>query len=260
MISVIIATKNGKKYISRAIESTLKQTAYSMPGFEIVVISDGSTDGTAEYVRTMYPSITFPVRVLENTESQGPGKARALAIQTVTNPYIAILDDDDWYINTEKLSNQIKALEENQTVVVVGAERTEFVSENGTHLSWYLPETDPQKIHNNMLLTCPVVNSSVVFRKSTYDSVGGLSDLRLAEDYDLWLRMGKVGSIINIPNTETAYTLRRNSASGSNGKHSTKLAMTHLQLVRKYKHDYPNYTLAVVKSYLRILKKGIFGF
>lgn len=255
MITTIIATKNGKSYIKNALDSVFKQTAASLPGFEVIVISDGSTDDTLDFVRSRFPTVV----TLENKESVGPGKARATAINSAKNKYIAIIDDDDSWINENKLKNQIDFLESHPNCVAVGAQKTEFVSEAGTHLFWYYHKTDPKVIHNRMLISCPIINSSVIFRKDAYDKVGGLSDMRLAEDYDLWLRMGQIGDICNIPNTETRYTLRKNSASGSNGKHSTKLAVTVLKLVQKYRNAYPNYYKALFKAYLRIIRKALIG-
>ncbi len=265
MISVIIATKNGEKYIANAIKNALSQTVAvqnqsnpsQFPGFEIIVVSDGSTDKTAEIVKGMIASDSR-IKLIELTENVGPGTARAKGISQSKNPYIAILDDDDSWINLSKLENQISFLESNPKAVVVGAEKTEFVSGSGTHLRWFFHKTDPEIIHAEMLLRCPIINSSVVFRKDAYEKVGGLSNLRLAEDYDLWLRMGKIGDIVNIKDAETRYTLRTNSASGSNGKDRVKLALVVLDLVRKYKDDYPNYRKALIKAYIRIARKFLF--
>lgn len=262
MISVIIATKNGEKYIARAIHNALEQSvavsnskdSSEFSGFEIVVVSDGSTDNTVNIVHELTVK-DARIRLVELTQNIGPGAARAKGIESSKNPYIAILDDDDMWINPKKLENQIQFLITHPKTVVVGAKKTEFVNESDKHLLWYMTRTDSKKIHDNMLVRCPIVNSSVVFRKETYDKVGGLSNLRLAEDYDLWLRMGQAGEISNIEGAETQYTLRSNSASGSNGKDRIKLALVVLQLVKKYRYAYPNYHKALLKAYARIVRK-----
>lgn len=265
MISVIIATKNGEKYIARAIQNALQQSVAvrnaenptEFAGFEIVVVSDGSSDNTASIVREISIKDSR-VRLIELKENVGPGLARAKAIEQSNNPYIAILDDDDQWINPRKLENQISYLKDHTEILVVGAEKTEFTTENGTHMWWYYHKTDPKIIHNEMLLRCPIINSSVVFKRDAYNKVGGFTNMRLAEDYDLWLRLAQIGDITNIPNTETQYTVRTNSASGSNGKDRIKLALVVLGLVKKYRHLYPNYHKALLKSYIRIVRKFIF--
>lgn len=266
MISTIIATKNGETYIAKAIKSALEQSVAiqnaqapsKYAGFEIIVVSDGSTDDTVKIVREMIANTDSRIKLVELTENIGPGLARAKGIEQSKNPYIAILDDDDSWINTDKLKNQIEFLETNPHVLVVGAEKTKFVNEKGTHMWWYIHEMDPKIIHDNMLVRCPLINSSVVFRKKSYDEVGGFTNMRLAEDYDVWLRLAQIGDITNIPNTETSYTVRTNSASGSNGKDRVKIALVVLGLVKKYRYKYPNYHKALIKAYIRIIRKFLF--
>jgi glycosyltransferase involved in cell wall biosynthesis len=265
MISVIIATKNGERYIARAIQNALQQSVAvrntenpaDFGGFEIIVVSDGSTDSTAKIVRDI-SSADSRVKLIGLKENVGPGLARAKGIEQSQNPFIAVLDDDDRWINPQKLENQVSYLKQHPNVLVVGAEKTEFVTENGTRLWWFYHKTNPKVIHDEMLLRCPIINSSVVFRKDAYNKVGGFTSLRLAEDYDLWLRLAQIGDITNIPGTETQYTVRANSASGSNGKDRIKLALAVLDLVKKYRHAYPNYYKALIKSYIRIIRKLFF--
>ncbi len=264
MISVIIATKNGSKTISKAIDSVLSQSVFMHPEQfkfpEILVVSDGSTDGVEEYLHTKYPPNKFPVKVFRNEESVGPGAARKIGITHSEKDYIAILDDDDWWINPKKLENQVSYLKTHHNVVAVGAEKTEFVTEEGKHITWVVYATDPEKLRKDMLVHCPIINSSVLFRRSAYHAVGGYSTLRLAEDYDLWLRLGRLGDIANIPDTETSYTVRKNSASGSNGKNRAALSIVVFHLVQKYKKYYPNYTKAIIVAYLRIFRKKYLPF
>jgi glycosyltransferase involved in cell wall biosynthesis len=257
MISVIIATKNGEKYIARATQSALSQSvaienaqdSAKYPGFEIVAISDGSTDKTAEIVREIGAKDPR-VKLIKLTENVGPGLARNQAISQSTNAYIALLDDDDLWTNPDKLKNQINYLEEHPEVVLVGAQKTEFTRENGEHLRWIINETDSNNIREHMLAYNPVITSSTVFRKKVFDQVGGFKAMYLAEDYDLWLRMGLQGEISNVQDSETIYTIRNNSASKMK---SIEMAKTVLRLVKEYRHLYPNYLKSLAKAYARIL-------
>ena len=268
MISVIIATKNGEKYIARAIQSALDQSvakenaldSSKYPGFEVVVISDGSTDKTADIVQSI-ANQDPRVKLTELTTNIGPGLARAKGIDS-TNPnnlYIAILDDDDQWINPDKLKNQIAFLETHPNVLAVGAHKTEFISESGKHILWYYNNTDPSLLRKNMLARNPIVNSSVVYRKDAYKKVGGYTNLRLSEDYDLWLRLGLVGDIANIEGAETRYTLRKSSMSGSNGAQAKKMALIVLAQIKQYKHKYPRYWIAALKGYARLALLSTIG-
>ncbi len=277
MISVIIATKNGEKYIARAIQSALSQSVAiknaSNPtlftGFEIIVISDGSTDNTAQIVREL--SVTDSrIKLIELSQNIGPGMARNLAIlggpisnslvSPIKNKFVAILDDDDLWQNPKKLENQIKYLEENPDIVLVGSKKTEFTRENGEHLRWIINQTDPNIIRNNILLYNPIITSSAVFRTNVFAEVGGFKAMYLAEDYDLWLRMGLHGNISNVEDAETTYTIRDGGASKSRQIEMSKVV---LALAKEYRHQYPNAWKAIIKGYLRIiltylklLKKG----
>ena len=279
MISVIIATKNGEKYIARAIQSALSQSVAvrnkanpsEFAGFEIIVVSDGSTDTTAQIVREL-SATDSRIKLIELSQNIGPGLARNLAIlggpipnssispSPIKNKFVAILDDDDLWQNPKKLENQIKYLEENPDIVLLGSKKTEFTRENGEHLRWIINQTDPNIIRNNILSYNPVITSSAVFKTNIFAEVGGFKAMYLAEDYDLWLRMGLHGNISNVEDAETTYTIRDGGASKSRQIEMSKVV---LALAKEYRHQYPNAWKAIIKGYLRIiltylklLKKG----
>ncbi len=270
MISVIIATKNGSRFISKAVESVQKQT---FTDIEIIVVSDGSTDNTAMSVRQLAEK-DARIRLIENTVNKGPGLSRDQGIQESRGNYIAFIDDDDIWLSTEKLAVQKKYLDEHPTIDVVGASHIEFVKENQrdenantayatTHLFTRMQETDPEKIWKNMLSYNPIVNSSVLFRKSAYTQAGGFKPMYLAEDYDLWLRMGKLKKIANVDKADIQYLVRTGGVTVGNKtiSRNTEMAKVVLRLVNEYKNSYPGFTIAIIKGYLRliiILFKNIF--
>lgn len=286
MISIIITTKNGEKYIARAIKNALSQSIAisnskdpsQFSGFEIVVVSDGSTDNTVSIVHEL-ALYDARIRLIELTQNIGPGAARNLAIlggkieyknqeiknnknvvidekkdlliiPSISNPFVAILDDDDLWQNPKKLENQISYLNDNPNVVVAGAIKTEFTRENGEHLRWIINETDPQRIRSNMLSYNPIITSSAVFRTNTFRAIGGFKPMYLAEDYDLWLRMGTHGDISNVEGAETIYTIREGGASKSR---QIGMAQVVMRLAREYRHQYPHFYKAYIKGALRLV-------
>ena len=93
MLSIIITTKNGSPTIERAIKSIQAQTEKD---FEVIVISDASTDDTEEKVKKISAEDSR-VKLISLNENVGPGKARTLAIEQAQGEFIAILDDDDLF-------------------------------------------------------------------------------------------------------------------------------------------------------------------
>jgi teichuronic acid biosynthesis glycosyltransferase TuaG len=109
-ISVIIPTYNRKEKALRAIKSVLEQDIKKL---EVLVIDDGSTDGTSEYLNEQ----GLPIKVISK-ENGGVSSARNLGIKSATGNYIAFLDSDDiWLPN--KLNKQIKFFKDNPDVCLV---------------------------------------------------------------------------------------------------------------------------------------------
>ncbi len=256
MISIILATKNGSLYIKNAISSVQNQT-YS--DFELIVISDGSTDSTVDVVRELQ-SHDPRIKLYELKDNIGPGRARDLAIrggniQGMTIPsslgeYIAIIDDDDLWLSKEKLSNQKEYLDTHSDTVVIGSSHVAFVNERNGHTWWLKNSEDSEHIRKHMLGYNPIITSSVMFKKEAYITCGGFSPLYLAEDYDLWLAMGKLGKISNVSSADTQYTIRKGSASKSRQMEMNKIV---LSLAIKYRKDYPNFLYAFTKGCARII-------
>ena len=95
-VSVIIASKNGCDWIGAAIQSALTQT---LTEIEVIVVDDGSTDGTADVVRELRQQDARVV-LLQNSTSQGVSAARNKAIGNARGDWIAVLDDDDRFAST----------------------------------------------------------------------------------------------------------------------------------------------------------------
>lgn len=112
IVSVVIPTKNRKELTVRAIESVLKQESVNI---EVIVVNDGSTDGTGELLKERYPHI----KLINNTFSLGGAKSRNIGAESATAEYIAFLDsDDEWLPN--HLISKLDFLKKNQADGVYG--------------------------------------------------------------------------------------------------------------------------------------------
>jgi glycosyltransferase involved in cell wall biosynthesis len=91
LFSVVIPTYNRLALLQRALKSVVQQT---IDDYEIVVVDDGSTDGTVEMLQAQYGE---RVRVLVNKGPRGGSAARNVGIQEAAGSWIAFLDSDDWW-------------------------------------------------------------------------------------------------------------------------------------------------------------------
>lgn len=179
-VSVVIPTHNRLDCLSVAIDSVLAQRH---PVYELIVIDDGSTDGTSEWCKQVHPDV-----VLITQTNHGVSHARNRAIEASAGEWIAFLDSDDrWY--PDKLSIQMEALEQNPTLRFCHCD--EHWIRNGRRVN---PKHKHQKyggsIFEYCLPLCAISPSASILHKSLLEEVGLFDEsLPACEDYDLWLRI-----------------------------------------------------------------------
>lgn len=179
-VSVIIPTYNRADRLKTAIDSVLGQT---YPFFELIVVDDGSTDGTPDLLAT----IRHPIRVIRQ-ENTGVSAARNRGIQTASGELIAFLDSDDYWL-PDKLAAQVAFFNDHPQAVICQTEETWI--RNGRRVNPKLRHRKyPGMIFEKSLPLCLISPSAVMMRKSLLDEVGLFDEsLPACEDYDLWLRI-----------------------------------------------------------------------
>lgn len=178
-ISVIIPAHNAEPYVAQAIESCLRQTC--LPE-EIIVVDDGSTDGTAEIAQS-YPS---PVRVLRLQENMGVSVARNEGVAAATGDWLAFLDADDQFL-PDKLELQQRQIFANPVAVLIYAGFRIIGLNAIEQIGRYYPPCELEwRLRYHMCL----LQSTVLLRKDAFLSIGGFDPaLRAAQDWDLCLRI-----------------------------------------------------------------------
>jgi len=252
-VSIILPTYNGVIRIEKAISSILAQ---SFSNFELIVIDDGSNDGTDQIIKKL-SNEDKRIVYLRNEINLGIQKSLNRGLKEAKGKYIARIDDDDEWLDKDKLKKQVEFLEANPDYVLVGTGAV-VVDENGKELLRYLlPETDSELRKKILSKNC-FVHSSVVFRKDTVLVLGGYDEsqaVRHVEDYDLWLKLGTKGKFANLPIYAVRFTLRRGNISSKNKIEQFK---KDIFLIKKYRNYYPNYFWALVQGYLRLILYGLF--
>lgn len=252
LVSIILPTYNGAVRISDAIKSVLNQ---SYTNWELLVIDDGSKDNTKEIVEN-FTKTDSRVKYIKNENNLGIQKTLNKGIREAKGEYIARIDDDDIWCDSQKLEKQVEFLDKNKDYVLVGT-GVIVVDEGGKELFRYLVSVSDYDIRERLLGKNCFVHSSVVFRKAIVLEIGGYgegSDVRHMEDYDLWLRIGLKGKFANLPMYSIKWCLRNGSLSSVNRIDIFKKI---IYLIKSYKDFYPNYHWAVVRSYVRLF---IYGF
>lgn len=188
-VSVIIPTFNRETVLPRAVGSVLAQKNV---GFELIIVDDGSTDGTSELLgprpTSHEPRGPWPLARVFRQENKGPAAARNLGIQHARGEWIAFLDsDDEW--KAGKLIAQLEFFRENPGYLICQTE--EIWVRNGTRVN---PMRKHQKyggwIFEKCLPLCVVSPSAVMMHRKLFDEIGLFDEsLPACEDYDLWLRI-----------------------------------------------------------------------
>lgn len=211
MVSVIIPCFNGEAYIAGALQSVLAQ---QWPELEIIVVDDGSTDGSAARVAREFPGV-----VVVRQQNQGVAAARNHGIRCARGEWLAFLDADDAWL-PGKLQAQWQALV---------ADPEARMSYTGWHV-WHSDVPDASAgladylrtsgrddeespgasgwIYTSLLEDCVVWTSTVLVHRSVLDEVGVFdANLRIGEDYDLWLRASRVTKILRVPKAYALYRM-----------------------------------------------------
>ena len=177
-IAVVIPTYNRLHTLKRAIQSVLSQ---QRPPDEIIVVDDGSTDGTQTWLSTLDSGI----RVITQ-QNRGVSAARNVGIAAARSQWLALLDSDDEWLPA-KLERQLQSVDSSTQL----CHTDEIWIRNGVRVN---PHKKHKKrggfIFSYCLPMCAISPSSVLMRKSLFDAVGLFDEsLPACEDYDLWLRI-----------------------------------------------------------------------
>jgi len=178
-VSVIIPTYNRHELVRGAIASVLTQ---SFSDFELIVVDDGSEDGTADVVRE-FPEVRYV-----HQPNRGVSAARNYGVRLSAGDLIAFLDSDDLW-RPQKLEQQVRFFSQRSDAQICQTE--EVWLRNGVRVN---PHNKHRKADGDLfarsLELCLVSPSAVMMRRELFERMGGFDeDLPACEDYDLWLRI-----------------------------------------------------------------------
>lgn len=198
LVSIIVPAYNCENYISETLLSLFEQ---DYPNIEIIVVNDGSTDGTLNLLKTYAEKV-----LLIDQVNTGVSGARNHGIQAARGEFISFCDSDDLWA-PQKVSEQVNYFADHANVAMVycgwhvwkADNEGRFIVPKDFKLPVNSPEIDLSEsgwIYHKLLLDCVCLTSTVMLRKYIVSDIGVFdTDLACGEDYDYWLRISRITEI-----------------------------------------------------------------
>lgn len=250
LVSVIMPTFNRAHLLPKATESILSQ---SYQNLEIIIFDDASTDATESLIEA-YASKDKRIVYIKHPTNIGITASRNKALTHAHGELIAMLDSDDYWIDTNKIKKQVEFMTDvtNNEVGLLGTQM-QVVDPNKKVLFTSSYALTDRGIRNKFMYITQFSQSTVMVRKAMLEPCNKYGDVYdplvpIWEDYDLWMRIGTKHKLANLPDITTHY-LSHDSNISTKDKKKWLDAISFI--INRYKHDYPFYILGKAKLLFR---------
>jgi glycosyltransferase involved in cell wall biosynthesis len=200
-VAVLMTAYNAERYIAAAVQSVLDQT---FAEFELVVVDDGSTDGTLRLLQD-FARRDPRVRIISRPNTGLTGALND-GLATIRSPLVARMDADDLCL-PNRLELQVRYMREHPECVLLGCQ-TELIDPHGLHIGYAHWATDHETIDAELLrgIGGTVPHPGAIMRRDAVVAVGAYRDqYNNSEDLDLWLRLAERGRVANLPDVLLRY-------------------------------------------------------
>jgi glycosyltransferase involved in cell wall biosynthesis len=223
-VSICIPTYNRKEYLKETIDSILAQT---YKDFEIVVVDDGSTDGTEDMLKGLDVPVTYYWQ-----QNSGDAAARNKLIELAQGKYISFIDSDD-LLMPDAIERMVKIMEaENGEVIVYGSYYR--IDNNGKIYGRCKRRLHSGIITRHLFETILVHACGSMFpTRILRESPAFDKSLNICSDYDLWLRLSMKHRFIALPDP----TFKRRRHSTNLSKASLENCLIEFQVINRFYHD-----------------------
>lgn len=195
-VTIVIPCHNHARWVGGAMRSVAEQ---DYPNKRLVVIDDGSTDDSWTVIDSFADRIRktgVGVCTHRIRKAVGPSAARNVGIRlswTPTDIY-GFLDSDDYYLPGKISKSVAKILEDPVAIGGVSADYETFNEESGIKIREFKEPYSRERLLRECLLTSPLLTKTTLEKVGLFDE-----ELRVAEDYDLWLRISEKFIFLHIP-------------------------------------------------------------
>ena len=251
-VSIIMPAYNDATHITQAIESIQSQ---SYGFWELIIIEDGSTDSTLEVITGMAAQ-DDRIRIIQHVGNKGLTASLNDGLNEAKAEFIARLDTDDYWSNSDKLQKQIDFLDSNPDHALVGAGGV-AMDESGKELFPLNFPSGDEAIRKEILAHNCFIHSSVMFRLNAVKKLGGYKNTeKYAEDYELWLALGLQYKFAVLPIAAVNYRI---NATGLTQTRNTSQWQAAINLIKRYRRNYPGFLPAYLKLLVQKTVLQIFG-
>jgi glycosyltransferase involved in cell wall biosynthesis len=200
---------NGERYLSESVESILNQTFVD---FEFLIIDDGSTDETWN-ILVDYGDQDRRIVLVRNEHNIGLTKSLNKGLNLARGKYVARQDADDVSLS-KRVEVEYEFLEEDDEALLVGS-NLEIIDHNGRRQGILNRACTPDHVAWWMLFYNYIGgHSAVLFRRTAALDIGGYDpSIRYAQDYDLWLRLLRLGDLAVLPDVLLRWRLHDGNVS-----------------------------------------------
>ncbi len=229
LVSVLICAYNVEKYIDECLNAVIAQTYKNL---EIIVVNDGSTDGTLAKLR-QFEAKDPRVKIIDNIVNQGTSKSLNIGIQYCQGEIIARTDSDD-IVDIHWIETLMRELDNSPETIAISA-YLEFLAEkgNGSKLSRSRKHgknaenpISSEAISQRMLFGNPVHNNVALVRRKVFSEYGLRFDPDYihAEDYKFWFEVSKLGKMRTYPKALVKYRLHATQVSSAYNQKQRSIA------------------------------------
>lgn len=228
---------NGERYLREAIESVYQQ---SFTDWEIIFIDNGSTDRSAEIVKSYDDKIKY----IKLTETIPLYEARNVGLRYVDGEYVAFLDTDDLW-HAEKLEKQLQTFKSNDNTSLVFT-NVKYIDENGKYIPRKYPKLHAGRITQKLLLRNFIAISSVLLKSEILKENQFNPLYNMNGDYDLWLRLS-IDFEFDFVSDELFYCRKHSESLGTKNKWIHEMRMHYRDFLKLNRLKYPNIILYILK-------------
>lgn len=245
-ICVICCARNGELYANESIYSVVNQKSCN---FKLMILDDASSDNTATACLGALEGSSIDYELYRSDVNLGVPVARNKLILMCSCAYISVHDIDD-IMMPFRLCIQSNFLNQNTDVACVGGHAYKINSEGSfVDIMSYPPKDNADIVDMLPGRVNPMIDPTTMMRLSSFRQINGYSeneDIRLAQDFDLWIRMSKQGmKLSNIQNPLTQYRVSESSLTISK---KNEMIRTHVQVQSMHRFFLDNIRRKNVKS------------